>query len=168
MQGVAQGLAVYQNDMLASYWDMLDGNDAALRQGLNCTIPFDFRALPREEKADFMVDILAPWYVGYYATWFDYVVRNPGRACILHYADFLRNPAGMLESLLRHAGISCTLAACQEAIEATWQERHAHRFNHGIEGRGRRYFTDQHRERLARMLSYYPATDGMRAELIGG
>ena len=26
-------------DMLASYWDMLEGNEAALQQGINCTIP---------------------------------------------------------------------------------------------------------------------------------
>jgi hypothetical protein len=120
-----------------------------------------------DQKADFMVDVLGPWYVGYYATWFDYVVRNPGRVCILHYGDFLRNPAGMLETLLGHVGISCTPAVCHEAIESIWRERHVHRFNHGTEGRGRRYFTDKHRDRLAQMLSYYPTTQSLRAELVG-
>ncbi len=47
-------------DMLASYWDMLEGSDDALRQGLNCTIPPDFRNMGADRKADFLIDVLGP------------------------------------------------------------------------------------------------------------
>src|ERR1700722_10242329 len=56
-------------DMLASYWDMLESEETALRDGLNCLFPANFPTLSRERKADFLVDILAPWYASYYATW---------------------------------------------------------------------------------------------------
>lgn len=58
-------------DMLASYWDMLERSNAP-NQGINCTIPVDFRQMPADRKADFMIDVVGPWYAGYYATWMDY------------------------------------------------------------------------------------------------
>src|SRR5260221_2080196 len=44
-------------DMLASYWDMLEGS-AAPNQGINCTIPPDFRGIDAQRKADFLVDVV--------------------------------------------------------------------------------------------------------------
>jgi hypothetical protein len=153
-------------DMLASYWDMLE-RSSAQHQGINCTIPADFRDLPADRKADFLVDVVGPWYAGYYATWLDYTRRNAGRVCTLAYSDFVNQPATTLETLLRHAGISRSEAECQAAIDAIWAQRNDHRFNEGVEGRSHQYFSVRHFERLARMLSYYPSTASSRVELLG-
>ncbi|HET7084726.1 MAG TPA: sulfotransferase domain-containing protein [Rhizomicrobium sp.] len=153
-------------DMLASYWDMLEISTAP-NQGVNCTIPPDFRALDNARKADFLVDIVAPWYAGYYGTWLEYQSRNPDRVHMLDYADFMRQPAESLRGLLEHSGLPKSLAECQKAIDATWQERHGLRFNKGMEGRGSHYFAFPHLERISRLLSYYPATLPWRAELTG-
>jgi hypothetical protein len=153
-------------DMLASYWDMLE-RSSAQHQGINCTIPADFRDMPADRKADFLVDIVGPWYAGYYATWLDYARQKPGRVCALAYADFVNQPAATLETLLLHAGIPRTQAQCQAAIDAVWKERAGHRFNEGVEGRSHQYFSIRHFERIGRMLSYYPSTVLSRAELVG-
>jgi hypothetical protein len=153
-------------DMLASYWDMLEASDDALLQGINCTIPPDFRSLPADRKADFMVDVLGPWYAGYYATWLECAERDAD-VCVLNYSSFVASPAATLEKLLQHAGAPRTLADCQAAIDATWAERRGHRFNEGVEGRSHRYFAMRHLERIGKLLSYYPATTAMRGELIG-
>jgi hypothetical protein len=153
-------------DMLASYWDMLEASDDALQQGINCTIPADFRDLAADRKADFLVDVLAPWYAGYYATWLEHAHRDAD-VCVLNYSEFVTSPAVTLETILKHAGVPRTLEECQAAIDATWAERSGHRFNEGVEGRGHQYFAMQHLERIARLLSYYPATATMRGELIG-
>lgn len=153
-------------DMLASYWDMLE-RSSALHQGINCTIPPDFRTMPAGRKADFLIDVIGPWYAGYYATWLDYAAREPGRVCILTYSDFVQQPAETLETLLHHAGVPRSREECQTAIDATWKNRNDHRFNEGTEGRSHRYFAVPHFERIGKMLSYYPSTTLQRAELIG-
>jgi hypothetical protein len=153
-------------DMLASYWDMLE-RSTAQNQGLNCTIPPDFRQLPADRKADFLVDVIGPWYASYYATWLDYAGRQSGRVCTLAYSDFIKQPAETLEKLLRHAGVPRSRAECQAAIDAVWEARNDHRFNEGTEGRSHQYFSIRHFERIGKMLSYYPSTTLQRAELIG-
>jgi hypothetical protein len=50
------------------------------------------------------------------------------------------------------------LSDCRTAIKTVWPERRLHRFNCSTEGRGGQHFSARHREHLARMLSYYPAT----------
>ncbi|MDB5733644.1 MAG: hypothetical protein JWP16_2460 [Alphaproteobacteria bacterium] len=153
-------------DMLASYWDMLERSDDALRQGINCTIPPDFRDLPADRKADFLIDVLGPWYAGYYATWLEHAAQNDD-VCVLRYCDFVQAPAATLETLLKHCGVPRTPEECQAAIDATWAERGRHRFNEGVEGRSHQYFAMRHLERIGRLLSYYPATTALRGELIG-
>jgi hypothetical protein len=153
-------------DMLASYWDMLEMS-STLNQGINCTIPDGFRQLPADRKADFMIDTIGPWYVGYYATWLEYAARQPDRVCVLEYSDFVQQPAATLSALLTHAGVSRSDAACQAAIDAIWAQRHTHRFNEGREGRSHQFFSIRHFERIGRMLSYYPGTAQWRGELLG-
>jgi hypothetical protein len=153
-------------DMLASYWDMLE-RSSALYQGINCTIPDEFRQMPADRKADFMIDVVGPWYAGYYATWLDYAERRPGRVCTLTYSGFLEQPASTLAAILQHAGVPRSQAECQAAIDTVWKERNDHRFNEGVEGRSHQYFSVSHFERIGRILSYYPSTVLNRAELIG-
>jgi len=153
-------------DMLASYWDMLERRTAQ-HQGINCTIPADFRELPSDRKADFLVDVVGPWYAGFYATWLDYMRRNPGRVCALTYSGFVKQPGVTLQTMLLHAGIPHSKEECQAAIDAIWNERADYSFNEGVEGRHHQYFSVRHIERLAKMLTYYPSTVLRRAELIG-
>jgi hypothetical protein len=113
-------------DMLASYWDMLEQGGSGLPMGINCTIPDDFGTMSRSRRADFMIDVVAPWYAGYYATRGAYDAANPGQACILQYSDFVKRPAEVLLQLLEASGLPCSAALVREAIETTWSQRHHH------------------------------------------
>ena len=64
-------------DMLASYWDMLDIDPVARADGLNCLIPSNFVDKSRDAKADFMIDIVAPWYCELFRTWKDFADAAP-------------------------------------------------------------------------------------------
>ncbi len=154
-------------DMLASYWDMLEDGDNGLPMGINCTIPPDFRIMPAQQRADFMIDIVAPWYAGYYATWIRQMRANPDSVCVLHYSDFLRQPAETLERILRFSDLGCSLEACRTAIEAVWLQRYEHRYSEGVEGRGRDYFSPAQIARIDRLLSYYPDVAPLKAVLLG-
>jgi hypothetical protein len=143
-------------DMLVSYWDMLETDDTALADGLNCHFPANFRSLSRPQKADFLVDVLAPWYVGYYATWLAYAEASPQRVCVLDYEGFLRSPDVTLETALAHAGLPRPRAICRAAVDEVWREKALFRFNRGQAARGRQYFSVQQIARIRRMLSHYP------------
>jgi hypothetical protein len=155
-------------DMLASYWDMLEEGDIGWPMGVNFTVPPDFRIMPPQQRAEFMIEIVAPWYVGYYATWSCYAQASPDSVCMLRYSDFLRQPAETLEQILRFSGMERSLEECRAAIATVWVQRYEHRFSEGVEGRARDYFSPQQVAHIGRMLSYYPSTAPMTAELLGG
>jgi len=152
-------------DMLASYWDMLDA-DQATDNWLNCYLPEHFPDMEASAKADFLINMFAPWYASYFSSWLSYAEESPGRVCILRYGDFLRDPAAALQTALRHAGLDRTHSKCQNAIDTVWQERSQHRFNKGIEGRGRSRFQPHHIERLDQMLFEHYELSKYRDDLL--
>lgn len=153
-------------DMLASYWDMLESEPESRKDGLNCLIPENFLEIPHETKADFLVDILGPWYVSFFASWFRYAEQRSDRACILRYRDFREKPVETLMRAVAHAGLARTREACREALDKAWEVRGECRFNKGENGRGAGYFTAEHVERLARMMAPYRSLDAHRGELL--
>jgi len=155
-------------DMLASYWDMLDGDAEARKDGLNCHIPPDFPALPRAAKADFMIDIIGPWYVNYYAGWLAYAARQPDDVLVLDYQGLHDEPEAVLQAVIAHMGYSRTLQECAIACAYVWRNRGEYRYNRGEVGRGRQYFTPEHLARLARMMRPYPNLEAYRGELLDG
>jgi len=153
-------------DMLASYCDMLSASADPAIDGLNCPIPAAFATLPHAEKAGYLIDVVAPWYAGYFATWRDYARDCPDEVCILRYADFLADAAAVLEAALRHADLPRSRAVCRSAVDGVWRERAAQRFNKGVMGRGAAYFTPAHRARLDALLGHFPELAPWREDLL--
>ncbi len=145
-------------DMLASYWDMLDNEPGALENGLNCAIPRRWRDMKAEERGDFMVDMMGPWYASYYATWLSRCLDDD-TVLALHYTDLLDNPAACLDAILRHSGFEHSRAYYDLVINDLWDDRYTLRFNQGIAGRGMEYFSSHQRDRLARMLRFHGIGD---------
>jgi hypothetical protein len=143
-------------DMLASFWDMLDTDPTARAEGLNCMVPQDFVNFSRERKADFLIDIVAPWYASYFASWKSFVDETPRQVCVLRYRGFRQSSVESFHAALTHAGFVVSRSACETALTRAWSERSACRYNKGSEGRGRNYFTPRHLAELSRKLSHYP------------
>ena len=141
-------------DMLVSYLDMLEDSQAP-ETWLNIQIPAGWRDFSDTAKADFLIDMMAPWYASYFATWLDYAGRD-GRVLVLDYDEFRADPAHSLECLLLHSRFHVTRAACQAALDAVWQDRHDFRYRQGVSGRGAARFTPAQMDRLRHMLAFYP------------
>jgi hypothetical protein len=154
-------------DMLASYWDMLDSDEEARKDGLNCHIPLNFPELPAEAKADFMIDVVGPWYVNYYAGWLDYAARRPDGLLVLDYQDLHDEPETVLQTVVAHMGCPRTLEDCMIASSYVWKNRGEYRYNKGELGRGRKYFTPAHVDRLALLMRHYPILEAYKGELLG-
>jgi hypothetical protein len=153
-------------DMLASFLDMLEVDPVARAEGLNCQVPENFCDMERGDKLDFIIDIIAPWYASYFATWKSFVNDAPGTVCVLRYHDFCNDPAEALRTAVSHAGFVTTLYRCRQSLEAVWREKENYRYNKGVRGRGMDYFSPAHFARLRKLLSYYPQLDGWTAELL--
>ena len=139
----------------------------AMEDGLNCRIPESFRLFSDEKKADFMVDILGPWYASYFATWMEYADDDPDAVCVLTYREFCDDPVGTLQRSVAHVGLPRSREECQKALDTVWERRDQFRFNKGQSGRSARYFSPDHIARLGRMLDFYPGLAAHRDELLG-
>lgn len=153
-------------DMLASFLDMLEVDPVARAEGLNCQIPANFCDMERSAKLDFMIDVIAPWYASYFATWKSFVDDAPKTVCVLHYRDFCAEPAETLRKAVTHAGFITTLFKCRQSLEAVWREKENYRYNKGVTGRGEDYFSPVHIARLEKQMSYYPQLAGWTAGLL--
>lgn len=142
-------------DMLASYWDMLENDPEARKDGLNCLIPPDFCDMPERAKADFLIDILGPWYASYFATWYRYAESDPDRVCMLAYDEFRDEPADTLMRAVAHARLPRSFEQCRAALDRAWGMRDKCRYNKAESGRGELYFEAEHIARLERMLRAY-------------
>jgi hypothetical protein len=153
-------------DMLASYWDMLESDDQSLHDGLNCHIPPNFRAMSQNAKADFIIDVLAPWYVNFYAGWLAYAAMSSGTVLVIDFRDLKDKPVETVEAVLKHAGLACDHPTCMAAVDYAWKNREALRFNQGRGGRGSAYFRAPHLNRIARVMSNYPVLADWRGVLL--
>lgn len=154
-------------DMLASFLDMLEVDPMARAEGLNCQVPGNFCELDRGARLDFVIDMIAPWYASYFATWKDFAATAPDTVCVLHYHEFCENPAETLYRALAHAGFATTRFQCLKSMERTWEGKENYRYNKGVSGRGKKYFSPEHFARLRRLLSHYPQLSGWIPDLLG-
>jgi hypothetical protein len=154
-------------DMLASFLDMLEVDPVARTEGLNCQIPENFCDMDFGDQLDFMIDVIAPWYASYFATWKSFVDEVPETVCVLHYRDFCAEPAETLYKAISHSGFATTPLKCRQSLEEVWREKENFRYNKGVRGRGKNYFWPAHIARLKKQLSYYPQLADWTAELLG-
>jgi len=154
-------------DMLASFWDMLETDPVARAQCLNCVVPDSFVELSHAQKADFILDVIAPWYASYFASWKSFVDEAPGQVCVLRYQDFCRSPEDSIQMALAHAGFVVSRDTCTQALGKVWPLRSSFRYNKGKGGRAKSYFNARQLAEIARKLSHYPQLEGWTSDLIG-
>ncbi len=154
-------------DTLASFWDMLESDPVSRAQCLNCVVPDDFVRMSRTQKADFMLDIIAPWYASYFASWKSFVDEAPKEVCVLRYRDFCQDPAQSLHAAITHAGHVVSRSRCTAAVEQVWHDRDKLRYNKGKQGRGQDYFSAAQIAELTRKLSHYPQLNAWMPDLMG-
>lgn len=152
-------------DMLASYADMLDADPHSPDNWLNIRLPDAYAGWDGARKGDFLIDMVAPWYMSYFATWVEFAAESPD-VLVLSYDGFRADPATTLMRLLDHSGLPRARAHCQTALDAVWEDRAGNRFNRGVSGRGQQRFTPRQIARLERQLAYYPSLADLKTALI--
>src|ERR1700722_3543875 len=141
-------------DMLTSYLDELVDRRLRPATWLNIKVPDAYPGFSDERKADFVVEMIAPWYLSFFSTWLDYAATDD-RVLILEYDGFRADPVGELEKLLAHSRLPRSREDCRSALEQVWQERAIFRYNKGVSGRGRARLSPAQIGRLRQMMRYY-------------
>jgi hypothetical protein len=154
-------------DTLASFWDMLETDPVARAQCLNCVVPDNFTELSHLQKVDFILDIVAPWYASYFASWKSYVDELPQQVCVLRYSNFSQDAASSIQLAVAHAGFAASRDDCAKALARVIPDQNKLRFNKGVEGRGKRYFTAGQIAEISRKLSHYPQLHAWMPDLMG-
>ena len=153
-------------DMLASYLDMLENAPLSAENWLNIEVPEDYASLNDAAKADFIVDMMGPWYASFYASWVSFAAEEPGRVLTLTYDSFVTDPASTVEKILAHSRLARPRGQCEAALKDVWDERTQFRFNKGVAGRGNARFSAAQIARLTRQIDYYPNLISLAGTLV--
>lgn len=154
------------SDMLVSYHDMFLHEDGMLLENVSCKVPNSYPGLSQKEQADFLIYMMAPWYVAYYGSWIEYAASEPERVLVLNFKDLHNKPTDMLYKIMTHSGFDCDEQHCQRCVDMVWQKKDNLRYNKGVSGRGRDFFLPQHFAHLEKLLSQYPVLKPYREELL--
>jgi hypothetical protein len=140
-------------DSLISLWDHLLYEETDVPVAL--VAPHD---LDREdaEMLDFLIDIVAPWYVQFFAGWMR-AAESEVDLLVLDYEAVTADTAGAIESVCRHVGDPMpTTQVMSRALETARNVKV--RFNQGTTGRGAS-FGEERRARVERLAAFYPDVD---------
>ena len=115
-------------------------------------IPNDVRALPDDKLLSFVIDMLVPWYLGFYGSWY----RYPGRKISLGYREVTGETPRVLRAISDCFGFRWPDAAIAAAIESAGKEDT--RRNQALAGRGGALSASQ-RNRIIELSRYFAGID---------
>lgn len=143
---------------------MVSARDHLLKENLNnlpgLQVHPEFPAFSPERQLDFVVDMFAPWYIGYFVSWTRAHLEQKVPVHWIRYETISRDwPGGILEAA-KYLGLECTAEDVSRAL-ATVEAAPAssRRLNVGVAGRGKQQLSEPQIERLRTLAGYYPGVD---------
>ncbi len=119
-------------------------------------IPADFARRSLKQRLDLIVDLAIPWYLGFYASWFEVRQKRAWPAHWVSYGDLLAKPEETLAGILAF----CEATPARPLAEVFRESRARNtRFNQGVEGRGEQMLDDGQKDRIRRLAAHYPTVD---------
>jgi len=112
------------------------------------------------QRADFVIDLMVPWYVAYFVSWTGLVAAGEVEAMWLDYAEVTGDPAGALARALQFTGVA--VAPAQQALAVARLaevKTRVPKFNRGEAGRGEAALTPAQKARIRAQLAHYPDVD---------
>ncbi|EKV26538.1 hypothetical protein C882_2311 [Caenispirillum salinarum AK4] len=114
--------------------------------------------LSADDRRACIIDMVAPWYITFYASWWRVTVRNELRVTWLAYETLIERPEAALKDLCRFWGINADSAMIAQTVNAVTNAGDT-RLNKGVAGRGASFFTEAEKERIRGLTRYHPNVD---------
>ncbi len=119
--------------------------------------------LTQEEQINALVDLVIPWYINFYVSWFYAEKQGYCRFLWMTYQELKTDHEACVRRVLDFAGVSPSEEQIAEAVQGS--PRTNTRRNVGMQGRGQTQLTDEQRHRIVQLTDYYPKVDFSRMGL---
>lgn len=114
-------------------------------------VPIDIVNWKKEKQEEFIVEMVMPWYINFYASW-----NDCGEKIMITYDNLMNDPSKILKKVCDAHCIQVSSEDIERAIAKT-SKQHT-RKNVGISGRGQE-ISKSCQEHLLKMISYYDDID---------
>jgi len=119
----------------------------------------EFSHLDVNQQIDFVIDMMAPWFLTYYVSWHN-AAKDGFPFMWVYYEEARSDWPGIIKRVLDYCQIPKSMDDIVAALTAmSHKPRELVRLNQGIVGRGESTLSANQRERILRLLRYYPSVD---------
>lgn len=112
------------------------------------------RQCPDHRLLDVIIDLVVPWYVNFYVSWFRLCEQGAVEAKWVTYEAMMSDKRGTLEDILNFVGARNISSTTEDALALR-----ADTYNVGGSGRGDKTLSTPQKERIKHLFSYYPDVD---------
>lgn len=116
-----------------------------------------FFELGETEQLDLIVDMFMPWYISFYASWYDVKLADRLDHLWLRYEEMVADTITTVRRVFEFYNIPAAEAEIRAAIECLPKWKIG--FNKGVTGRGADCLTDDQCRRIVRLTRHYPWVD---------
>ena len=112
------------------------------------------RDLSDERMIDMIIDLAVPWFVNFYVSWYRLCEDGAVDALWVNYEELFADKEKTIRSVLGFLGLPNDAPIDPEILS-----RRYYKFRDGRVGQAASVLTDEQRERLRQLFSYYPGID---------
>ena len=113
-----------------------------------------FPKLSTEEKIDYVISYIVPWYIGFYASWYNAKKDNKVDVCFSTFDEVVDTPIVVVDKILKFYKINSSIVSNNESSKDKKIN-----FNSGKKGRGDEYLTAEHKIKIKSLTSCYTDID---------
>jgi len=125
-------------------------------EGPACYVNEQFFELSELKKLDFIIDLVVPWYMKFYTSWYDAHLKNTSKFLFFTYEEILENELLFFKKIFKEWGLEYSDEDINKGIlESKGQNN---RLNKGVAGRGA-VLSGEQKERINKLAAYYPWCD---------
>ena len=119
----------------------------------------DYRSLPEEKRLDAVIDHRVAWQLQFYDGW----MRADIDKCVISYEDMITDYSGTIAKALEFYNLDVPEDKIVDVVDRLNAGKNTDaektRFNKGQAGRGAEILSDQQKDRIRRMASYFTSVD---------
>ncbi len=117
----------------------------------------DFLASDDTHQLDMIIDLVIPWYFGFFVSWQEAAGTSQCEIHWVTYEDMINDFHKTIAKVLEFCG---NVADHDVIYQAICQAKTMNtRMNQGVVGRGKRVLTEEHTERIAGFAGHYRSID---------
>ena len=147
-------------DTIVSYFDHLHKESIQVPAGY---FDEEFFTFDDEKKFDMIIDVAAPWFIGFFASWQNAMTNGRCTMAWLTYEGLFANLETAVSEILGFYEVTTSEARIREALQTA--REHGSRFNKGVKGRGETRLSTAQKDRIVRLTQYYPRSEEHTSEL---